>query len=447
MQSGDFSDIPNPFALHGQSSARAKVGRDRSKLISAAKFLVGVAACFALVLGISHGGKQWLLHRLTADFDSVDAGQQKLRLVQLAEFGSPAIPKITETLAHENIDVARTAYDVLRQRQNDWIVLSSDQQTRCHAALVDAIDQVATTLPDDRTGWATGLLQQTLLTTVDRTDEASQSLYRQTNQTLEKLSLHGRPPNLGLASGSSDTSATVSSDPAGPQRLVVTPRPLPVSGGADRDQWTDWPPPRIVSSPSSRSSDALDAPSRQPQATVYRSSSDPMQTVAPEQAVILRDVAVDAHKPVAPVQAMETSFQVGDLASAAQLVDSPMQAFDDSSVMHWLTSEHAKLREKAQLELISRGYDERELRLASQIAAADVPSRLALVDRIARSTAIDPRPWIWMMARDPHRDVRMRVVSVLATMNDPEAQDRLRQLMVEENDPVVATRIRRVLGL
>jgi hypothetical protein len=72
---------------------------------------------------------------------------------------------------------------------------------------------------------------------------------------------------------------------------------------------------------------------------------------------------------------------------------------------------------------------------------------MQLVDAISRSSAIDPRPWLLMMLDDESRDVKLRVISVLATMNDPGVSQRLKMHLVDERDPTVAARIRRVLDL
>lgn len=426
MQPGDLSDIPNPFALQLRASARPL---RKAAAVAALKFLILITVCFSLVLVVSFGGKTWLLHRLTHDFESLASIDQQARLVQIAEFGPPSIDLLVAALAHADGDVARTALDLLRQSQSDWTVLSQSQQQQRHAAMIAALRGVAEHLPVDRTGWATGLLQQIILATVRRTDDGSRNLYRDANETLDLLSLSRRPD----ATHSTAPSATSTS----PQRLSVDAKPLPVAQLGSGDQWVDWPPP-----PSRE--DSLPADDS---ASIYRSSSTPLQPVEPEQVVVLRQVAQPMEEQLAPLDSRETSFQTDEVQSAAHLMDSPMQAYDDASVMHWLSSDHAKLREQATLELMSRGYDAAELSIATQFFAGDVPTRIGLVDMIARDPSLDPRPWLWMMARDEHRDVRLRVVSVLATMNDPEAQNRLRTLMVDETDPIVAARIRRVLNL
>lgn len=432
--------MPNPFAM--QTIVDGPPKRSRAALVKSLKFLACVLVCFALVLAVGFFSRQWLLSRLTSDFDQLSSAQQQTRLAQIADFGAPAIEPLVRAMSHRDIDVARTAHELLRRSQNDWTVLASAEKHQRHQQLVESIEAIAIHLPDDRTGWATGLLQQTLLATVSRSDDVSRQLYRDANHAIDMLSLSQRPGPSILA------------DSTRPQRVTVAAKPLPVGEALGEESWVDWPPTGQAAAPM--------AP-----ATVYRSGADAsrdhpgLQPVAPEQPVILRDlsaqpIVASTHRAPDPIETSyqvpsqtpsQTPGQIPGVESVTHLVDSPMQAYDDASVMHWLTSPHEKLREQARLELISRGYDQTELTLANRIAAADVPTRIELVDMIAREPSIDPRPWIWMMSRDPHRDVRMRVVSVMATMDEPDARRRLQELMSDESDPIVAARIRRVLDL
>ncbi|TWU48467.1 hypothetical protein [Rubripirellula reticaptiva] len=415
MNSADFSNVPNPFAMVGQAPVRPR----RTALWSSLKFLVLVAVCFAIVLAISFGSKRFLLHRLLSDFDSVGALEQQSRLVQLAEMGTPAIVPLVEAMTNENIEVARSAFELLHGLQNDWTVLDvATQQTR-HRELVAAVESIAPRISDDRTGWAASLLQQTISDFVTREDSPSRDLYASANETLEMLTLSGRPGPSVLADKPLD--------PMSPQRLQVRSRPLPVQ--------------------------TIEEETNPPSASIYKSASMRLQPLPPDAEVELRDideyVPVVVEKPVAP---RETVYHVQPAQSIAPVVEdtivsTPMEAYDDVSVIHWLASDQNKLREQARLELMSRGYTERELSLATRISAADVPTRMQLVDMIAAEPSIDPRPWLFMMSRDTSRDVRLRVVAVIATMNDAAAKSHLQKLMIEETDPHVATRIRKALEL
>lgn len=412
MQSGDFSDLPNPFAAVSLRQSRPR----KVALVRAIKFLVLIAVCFALVLGISVGSKQYLLHRLNANFDTQSPAEQQRRVIQLAQLGPAAIAPLVEKLLCNDLDVARTAYDQIRELQNEWTVLPPTTRRSRHDQVVTAIESIAVRLPDDRTGWAATLLQQTIAEFVSSPDAPARDLYARTNQTLDKLTLSTRSGPSVLTDQPLD--------PSQPRRLRVAPAPLPIDF-AGVDPVGDEPAPSI-----------------------YKSAAAPLQPVAPEDSVVLRPIDSTLIQPQAVAMSkpatVETSFQINQVQSTEPITDSPMSAYDDPSVMSWLSSGHATLREQATLELMSRGYSQRELSLAQRIAGADVATRCELVDLIAREPSIDPRPWLYLLSRDEHRNVRLAVASVIATMNDPEADRFLQSWLINETDPSVAARLRRI---
>jgi hypothetical protein len=232
-------------------------------------------------------------------------------------------------------------------------------------------------------------------------------------------------------------------DPLAPRRLIVRAKPLPVSAVDPVDQRTAWPPLREEPAAEGVAIRANKADEREsPQSvveapSVYKSSSTSLQPTKLGDPVILRDVSASR----------ETAESTMDIRPVTHLVDSPMETFDDRSVIHWLASPDPEFREKARLELMSRGYDDAQIAIATQIASGDTRTRKDLIDAIVRSNDIDPRPWLLMMLGDDSRDVRLRVISILATMNDPDVTQRLRMHLVDERDPTVEARIRRVLGL
>lgn len=454
MEFGDLSD--NPFAL---DLTQAKSSH-RKSVVSALKFLSLVAVCFVVIVVISSQSHRWLVHRLTHDLDSLEGDAKLARLVQIADLDDAAIHPLVKSLADDDSAVARMAFDLLHEAQKGWTVLSDDQQQQRHAALVDELKAMAVHIPDDRTGWGNSLLQQTVLATVDRQDDQSRDLYRNATHAIEMLSLSDR-------SGPSILNPEPL-DPQAPRRLTIRSKPLPLSFAE-----VDLNDPRSKEAPIAQN-DSPAAPSTaristariiarsngdrrseteaSEAASVYRSTSVRLRPIDGDEPVLLRDPASPQTGDSSGQQRLETSHRSelaagAEIQSATHLVQSPMETFDDKSVMHWLGSPHQALRDKARLELISRGYDGTQINIATQIASGDLQTRIALIDAIARSNSIDPRPWLLMMLGDQSRDVKLRVVSVLATMKDPDVRDRLQQHLVDERDPTVAFRIRRVLDL
>ena len=129
------------------------------------------------------------------------------------------------------------------------------------------------------------------------------------------------------------------------------------------------------------------------------------------------------------------------------LTQSPLETYATESVIYWLGSDEALLRDKAKNELIRRGFSQRQLQIATHIASADIGSRLELVDSISRSDIDDPRPWLTLLLNDDNREVRLRTISVIATMNDSAMNQKLRSRLADERDPIVTSKIRSALQL
>lgn len=134
----------------------------------------------------------------------------------------------------------------------------------------------------------------------------------------------------------------------------------------------------------------------------------------------------------------------GDAPAGNRLVSSPMQTLDDRSVVHWLRDADPRRRDEARQELRERGWTAEEIGIAGAVVSPDLATRLAMVDTIARSDRLDPRPWLLWLLEDTSRDVKLRALSVLGTLGDPEMTRRLRARLAEERDPTVAAAIRRV---
>lgn len=472
MRAGDPTDIPNPFATP-QRQRRRGVGK---RIARAGKLLALVAIGFGVTLFFGDWSQRWLVQRLTADFETLSATEKKQRLVQVFELGAIGIEPLVTVLADQDDDVARTAYDLLREGQNEWTVLRHDAAHERHCTMVASLKDWAIQIPDDRTGWASGLLQQTILETVNRPDPDSRKLYDDANEALGLFVLSNRAGPSVLTDEPFESSI--------PQRLDVPVEPLPVNGSDET--WTDWPPERgtveigsggelggvsigmseiggaeisggVDIGPARPTVEAINPDVETqpvPAPTVYRSASARLQPVAPNQ-VVLGDVSQpDGGATVGRPANLTTEVFVDsslssqdDIRPVNSLIDTPMETFDDVSVIGWLASPHEELRGQAESELVRRGFKEQHLSLARQIVSSDVKTRMDLVAVIARNSSIDPRPWLLMMLDDPNRDVQLRAISALATMNDPDVNSELRVRLVDQTDPIVAARLRRVLDL
>ncbi|WP_372718663.1 HEAT repeat domain-containing protein [Novipirellula sp.] len=470
MQSGDPNDLPNPFALHLNGSVKrsGKSGSGGHAFKTSLKFFLIVAVLFGGTLAVGRYSKQWIVSHLMRGFEDLGVAEKQQRLVQISELGSPAIGLMVRALNDESAEVARTAYELLRESQNSWTSLEWDAARQHHHTMVTSMDSIAASLPEDRTGWTTGLLQQTIMESVQKDDSESKSLYNLATTTLSKMSL-----TEGAVPGVIDNDPLV---PGQPVRLAVRSKPLPVADADALDTWTDWPlaKPAIISSggsgqndPANTSSNSGNAPATvsnpsdgEPSASVYRSSATLLKPVSPNEAIDLKDV----HDAAAQSQSIAASSSpgssaspsavgdpvgtaVGEVMPTSYLTQSPLETYATESVIYWLASDEAVLRDRAKSELIRRGFSQAQLQIATHVVSADVGSRLELVDTISRSNIDDPRPWLTMLLNDDNREVRLRTISVIATMKDAAMNQKLRSRLADERDPIVTSKIRSALQL
>ena len=451
MEFGDLSE--NPFAL----SARKEKSSRRQALIRAFQIFVVVALATGAVVMLSNQSKRWLAGRLTFDFETLGASAKSERLSQIAELGVFSVEPLVNSMVDKDPSVARTAYELLRKAQNDWSVLPMQEEASRHELLIDALNNIAIKLPDHRTGWGTSLLQQTLLLAAENPHTAAQMLHQRANHAIGLLSLSGRPVDRE-SQGDLDTTQ--------PRRLEVRADPLPVGSIKSVDEWTTWPPNQetggMLSSLSEGRGNAnqrIDhrgsalAIDREP--SVYKSGASRLQPVGKHEIIKLNDISTTPQPQ--PAQLASVDGQLGasdradfvslDATSQVTMVDSPMGTFDDASVMRWLGSPHSVLRDKAKLELVSRGFDGTAIAIATRIQTGDVREKMELIDALNGTGIIDPRPWLLLLLQDESRDVRLHTISILGSMDDPAIARRLQSHLADERDPTVAARIRRVLDL
>ena len=444
MQHVESGEMPNPFALHVDGGAAP--GKTAFK--TAGKFFLLVAIMLGAVVAIGNYSRTWIADRLASDFDSLSVGEKQTRLVQLSELGIPGLDCITAALADPKDEVAQTAYELLRESQNSWTALDWSSATVRHRALVQAMNTVADQIPDDRTGLTISLLRQIIMESVEKRDPASVELYDLATESLARLSLS----NSAGPSVLSDEPL----DPREPIRIAVRSKPLPVSEADALEAWTDWPisENRLTSSESSQpvvnptpSASAPQTEQSPPPAepSVYRSSSSSkLRPLAESDTVVLQDInSVPQQAPTETTIVKRTSINT----QTNYLAETPLETYDTASVIHWMGSSQPALRERAKIELARRGFSEYQLQLATHMATSDVASRLEMVDAIGRSAIEDPRPWLAILLTDKDREVRLKTISVMATMNDREMNSRLQMRLSDERDPIVTARIRRVLNL
>ena len=423
--------IENPFAV----SAR----RSPSRLLASIKGLAMVAGLFALLVVAQAQSRRWLLERWATGFSDLPVAEQVERLLQIDALGDIATETVARRLVAKEDTVAATAYELLRERLSEWSSRDDASLGRAHQNMIAGLEAIAPELDGDRARWASDLLNQTLIECAERNIREVDDAFMAASRVLALVV----PPSSdsGLDESDSLVAATLASQTISTGDGTVRPRLVPLAARVQQVEGPGLPPVSTMTG----------------QTPVVSGAVASTQETAPQQ--------LDTQ----PASSQETDFRItgaipmgaakvitvtktADATSLAvqparHLTKSPYETFDTKSVISLLGSNQADVHDLAVEELVRRGLNNEEIRVANQLASPVVEVRLGLLESIVNRTDIDPRPWLLWLAEDPQSEVRMRAITTLATMDDAAVKQSLRRRLPYEHDPTVIAHIRRVVGV
>ncbi|MGV3483553.1 MAG: HEAT repeat domain-containing protein [Planctomycetaceae bacterium] len=409
--------LENPFAV--------KQRRQLTPLLSGLKGLAMIAALFAVLVIAQAQSRRWLLERWVTGLAELPVAEQVQRVLQIDALGDIATETIARRLAAPESTVAATAYDLLREHQNDWSTRDSDDLGRAHQNMIRGIEAVADELQGDRARWAVELLNQSLLECVDRDVRELDEAYQAATRVLAVLV--PAPAESALASDA--TNSPLPLTPAATHR----PRLVPMAARLQQVATTA----DAAGSNSIAEADPALVPLAAENETHIALAAQPRIT----------DVSTQASAPEfqQPVPAVAQAVAGSSVQPVRHLTESSLQTFEIKSVIGLLGTQQAEVRDRAVEELVRRGLSNEEIRVANQLASPTVEVRLGLLESIIHRTDLDPRPWLLWLAEDQNREVRMRAISTLATMNDASVKQALQKRLQSEHDSAVAAHIRRAI--
>jgi len=401
--------LENPFAV--------KQRRGPSRLLSGAKGLAMVAGLFAALVVAQAQSRRWLLNRWVSGFAELPVAEQVERLLQIDALGDIAIETVARRLAATEESVAATAYELLREHLNGWSTRDSEDLGRAHKNMIAGLEEIAAELSGQRARWAKELLNQSVVECVDRNSVPMDQAYQAAIRVLAILT-----PTSPLETASNQIVATDSE-------------------ANNLDAELQYQHPRLVPLPVRMQNVEAPASAGRLRTTLVLPASTSTVSTAqrePEDA----NIAV----PVAMRETTASDVRQAIIQPVRHLTNSSLETFDTKSVIMLLGNSSAAIRDQAAVELVRRNLSNEEIRVANQLASPIVDVRLGLLESIANRTDIDPRPWLLWLAEDTNREVRMRAISSLATMNDGAVKQSLRQRLTSEHDPTVIAHIRRIVG-
>ena len=448
----DLDELPNPFSLNQRDPL---VGR--LALIRACKVAVFGLVLLVVVTYGSQLARQQQIAGIKNRFSSMSVDEKLAAIQELAASGTTAIPVLAEALTGENEEVAIRSVSVLRAHQNEWALLDSEQAAQNHLELVNAVREVVVRLPAERRSLVQNLLQQSMDASIDRPETRMQQTYILARGALDQLS---GPSTLHNNDGSGSSAPVLAHI-------------------ADAD-WTDWPPamiepsetiippvpsvdlvgmvPDVSDIPSPKLPTAEPIPSRGESsshvdradyhtatAKIYRSGS-PLKKVDHVEPVLLKNIK----QPIASVG--QPNVQTTGLSlpttidTTPHIVDLPFQNHTATELFGLLSSSDEIKLAQAQDEYRRRGIAEQQIRIATKIANGGTAAKSQWLSTVGQANNQN-RLWLTILLQDPEREIKLRTISVITQTKDPWLHQQLRMHMIDETDPAVVSRIRRVLNL
>lgn len=430
----------NPFAAAPRRQPQVSVRR----LLGASKGLGLVGLLLAVLIVAQTQTRRWLLDRWAAGFSDLPPAEQITRLLQIDALGDIAIETIAKRLVADDQTVAATAYQLLRDHQSDWSTRDEASLSRAHLNLLNGLAVVAPELHGERMIWAKELINQSLLEFVDKRTPETAVAYEQANRTLQLLSNQNRSddaapmdqPAVTLMAAVPAADASTS----GAAQLV----PLPIKM---QDAMTLVPresDSSLVAKPPTEQTTNTDSQ------TLGLPSSTPL-TVAPRITQVAPIQAMPVARSVSPQLNEEARAQREEAAREAlepvrMVTQNSLESYSTKSVIDLLGSAQTATRDDATNELVRRGMSNEEIRLANQLASPMIEVRLGLLESIVHRQDVDPRPWMLWLAEDASREVRLRAISALGTMNDIAVTKALRERLSREDDATVSAKLNRILA-
>ena len=145
--------------------------------------------------------------------------------------------------------------------------------------------------------------------------------------------------------------------------------------------------------------------------------------------------------PVQPMKSMAEEMATPKLesANAGSTVAEHQQATNDTRKLlaRWLASKGEETQFVAH-DLATRGFKRLPRRLVEQSLSETVDDRLRLVDDVLKEPGVDARPWLILLSDDASAEVRLMVVTIMATSDDKTLVEKAWQVAIRDRDPRIA---------
>lgn len=387
---------------------------------------------FAIGLAVGAGGwlytKRHLQASLAQQVEPNAAAKESLHALEaLGILGSDTDALLVRGLEHTDTRVARTAWQKLGIRIDQWSTLPLLQQQAQVEHLVKQLSQLPSTLPDPNQLLVRSLAAKLYALCVAINDPKLQA-------TMSRCQLMLSPDNLA------DTRSIAvdnSSQTIRPTEVLAPPEPLPNSL-ATRLQSAPVLPLDLPQTDSPTTNHPLHDTTLELTNTEPTNTNDESQATAssskPELPALVKTPASVASYALPRIQQDSDVYDLGKITK-----------IEIAELVRLLASDNPNITKAATLALRNHGLNDYRIELATELATGSAVRRIELIQQLAISQDLDPRPWLVWMAEDGQPEVRRTAVSLLSSMMDPEIERSMRMLLFREQDEPTRDQIRKVL--
>lgn len=424
------------------------------------------------ILGLCLGVIGWLygrwelLDRLAKQVSAGNSASASLfALEALQSLDASSLNHLVEGLYHPDPRVARSAHQKINLHMDQWGSSDVVVQYAVMKSLAVQLQKAPGNLPESNLRLMRSIAARLYSTSVSLDDPqvkpvvdiCQRVLSGAQDVRLPEDSIVNQPPQVPPAPlPETINSATLvstpeesqlphrsSSSPVASLRLVASPtqpRAYETSAVESRNSFrlSDDPPSddsqtatdgEVIASDPFGSVVAKRSTTQMPSSAKFSTTSE-----KPELPVIISTPASIASHPVAKLKVVSNQ---PDLAGIEKL--------QIAELIRLLAHENADVAKAAALGLRNQGMSDTKIQLASELAMGSAARRLELIQQVAISGDMDPRPWLVWMGEDGEPEVRKMAISLLIPMADENVNRSLRNLAARESDNQIKEMISRAL--
>jgi hypothetical protein len=453
----------------------------QSKQSSKASYLKGAIAfgvfVGSVVLVAPVISRLWLKSTLESTLLYGPTNQERQdALIALSAMLPDTIPSFVEAITSQDESLSRSAISLLDDFLNELASKNYEQQNASYAAILHAMESATQT----RSSWSRNgsTADASFMAIAKRIDEAVRKQVEPSSEharesilsscrSVMDLSDSLDPRNRDLANVTQGKSVVID-QPAADTLLRTTQNRIPQYALHSVPQSLVTPSetsiPQIPEvSPQKALAEVSDPRDRNSHASTTNAIQDGPITKDPDQIVsslVWKDKSEvsqsskndEQERPVRTALPKVVSVSTASLKSVERetssdkgemVVGISRQRTEDLIAL--LGSARSSVATAALVELESRGLSSLQLEIAVDLARGTKQEKLMCAEKILQQQDFDPVPWLGWLAMDRDRDVRLRSIGILSSLNSHAARTRLRLLVNRERDTDLVKQIQQGL--